>query len=254
MNQLAGAEGAGDATGADVETQRANVAGGYLARLGLFAAVGIGFGLYCMYDGAITYPAQRERALVYQELASEENNRLDEWDAIAEKNGWPTENPGDPKTEADFKMQFFMAAITGPPGFLCLLFLLHTRGRWIEADDQGLRTSWGAHCRFDEIVTLNKKLWKNKGIAKVYYKQDLIEGKIVLDDCKYDRYVTEWMLQLVESKINVEQIVGGPPQPTGEEATGEEAVDNETMDDNPADADGQMESEEQKTSQDESEA
>lgn len=50
------------------EPLRANIARGYLFRLAMVAFFGGGLGFWCIYDGLVTYPAQRERALAYRQL------------------------------------------------------------------------------------------------------------------------------------------------------------------------------------------
>ena len=40
------------------------------------------------------------------------------------------------------------------------------RGRWIESSDSGLTSSWGQSVDFDKIKSLDKRKWRNKGIAR----------------------------------------------------------------------------------------
>ena len=172
--------------------------------------------LWFVYDGAVTYPRQRERALAYQEL--KENDKLDQWEGIATKRGWPLEDPGEAKDKIDFYTQFILSAVVAPPGLLFLFFFLRSRGRWIELNDTGLRTSWGRQLEFGQIVTLDKKKWRSKGIAKITYQQNGRKRKLVLDDWKYDADVTKEILLEVELQIDIDQIVGGAPEPIPQEA------------------------------------
>ena len=71
----------------------------------------------------------------------------------------------------------------------------------MELTENGIRTSWGQQLEFDQITALNKRLWKDKGIAKIEYESNGRKKKMVLDDCKYDRAPTETMLRMVESRI-----------------------------------------------------
>jgi hypothetical protein len=50
------------------ESIRANISRGYLFRLGMVSLFSIGLAFWCVYDGLLTYPAQRERALKYREV------------------------------------------------------------------------------------------------------------------------------------------------------------------------------------------
>ena len=194
--------------------QRAIIRGSYVARLALVGTACVGFTMWCLFDGLVAYPQQRERALIYQDLKTGDKAEWrQEWNDIAEKEGWSNINPGEPKKEADFTVQFIMASAAGSLALVFLTLALMNRGRWIEFDDTEISTSWGYRCPFDSIFELDKKKWRTKGIAVVRYEQDGRKRRIVLDDCKYDIEGTETLLREVESRLRDDQIVGGPPEP-----------------------------------------
>ncbi len=190
---------------------RANISPGFLWRLALVALFCLFMAGWFLFDGLWTYPRQRERALEYERLEAEE--RLDEWEGIAQQRGWPTDNPGEPKTEADIVTQLVFVGLLTPPGLFFLFRYLRARKRWVESTDTGLRTSWGQQLDFDQITTLNKRQWDKKGIAKVAYQQDGRTRRLVLDDWKFEADPTTAILREVESRIDAEQIVGGEPEP-----------------------------------------
>ena len=192
-------------------TIRADTNPRFFLRFALIAVVCIGFAFWSLYDGYIAYPNQRIRALRYLEL--EEADQLDQWETIAKENGWPLENPGEPKEDYHIGSQYFMAGVCGPVGLFFLYLYLRSRGRWIEANEAGLRSSWGQELEFDQILTLNKKQWKNKGIAKIAFQAGRRKKRLILDDCKYNRELIETILRLVESKIESDQIINGTPEP-----------------------------------------
>jgi hypothetical protein len=171
----------------------------------------IGISLWFLFDGLVTYPNQRMRALEYQKLNEEE--RLDEWPELARERGWPTEDPGEPKEEADIYVQRVIAALACIPGVLYAIFYFRARGRWIEVTETGLRSSWRQEFGFDQIVSLDKKLWRSKGIARVNYQQEGRKRRLTLDDWKYDAEPTRSILRTVESHIDPGQIVNGLPEP-----------------------------------------
>ena len=188
----------------------------YLWWLGLIAVFCLGFALWFLYDGTITYPRQRERVQEFQKLDKQGRSR--EWKEIATQRGWSPEYPEDePKTQAEIYSQLVLGAVVGSPGLLCLLFLIRARGRWIELNETGLRTSWGRQLGFGQITTLDKKKWKSKGIAKITYQQNGRKRRLVLDDWKYDDVSTGAILREIESRIDRSQIVGGAPEPPVEE-------------------------------------
>ncbi len=193
----------------------ARIHASYLGRLKLMALGCIGMALWFAYDGTFTYPRQRERALEYERLKDEA--RLGDWSEVAAERGWSDEFPGAPKEVTDIQLQLVLAAVVAVPGVLCIIVLLVVRKRWIEMDENGLSTSWGKQLEFDQITLLNKKQWKKKGIAKVRHEQDGKQRQLVLDDWKYDTEPTVEMLREIESHIELEQIVGGLPEPAAPE-------------------------------------
>ncbi|NOZ38642.1 MAG: hypothetical protein GXP24_00265 [Planctomycetes bacterium] len=197
----------------------------YLMRMGLVGLFCIGMALYCFYDGKVAYPAQRERALAYEEF-EEQNPELgqkdlfDEWKKFAAEKGWEPGIAGkeitpygEPKKEFQFNQQLIMGGFIGLIGLFFFSKFLLNRGRWIEADDDGLRSSEKRELKFDQVTALNKKQWQNKGIAKVLYEVDGRKDKIVLDDCNYQRDTTNAILRHVEAAIGHDKIINGKPEP-----------------------------------------
>ncbi len=219
---------------------RAKISLGFVGRLGLVALFCFGMAGWFLFDGTITYPRQRERALAYEHLKQEE--RLDQWEELAEERGWSTEPPGEPKTEAEIWTQLILAGVLVPPALFFLVRLFVVRKRWVEADETGLRASWGEQLQYDQIVRLDKKKWAKKGIAKVIYEAGGRRRSFILDDWKYEPDPTEEILCEVESRIDPEQIVGGPPEPPPEEEDiEEEGIEEESIEeefDEESDKDG----------------
>ena len=204
---------------------RTNIARGYLVRLGLVAVFTVGFALWFLYDGVVAWPNQRERGLKFQELVDQgltEQEVYDQWEVISSERGWPRENSGKPKTEHAIYGQYILAGAVAPIGLIFLYLVLSNKGRWIEATEEGLQTSWKQSLGYDQILTLDKKQWKKKGIAKIRYEDDNRNRKLVLDDCKYDFKPTAEILRLVESRIDVDQIINGPPESIEGEETEED--------------------------------
>jgi hypothetical protein len=192
----------------------------YLVRLALLTFMCNGAAIWFIYDGAVKYPNQRVRALKYIEFKDKFTDEVElkkEWKAFAAEQGWPTDNPGKPKDQIDFYVQFGMAAAAAPVGLLFLVLIIRAFGRWIEVYETGIRTSWGRELKFEQIVSLDKNKWKSKGIAKVIYEDNGRTSRVVLDDFKYEVKPTEEILKEVESRIDPEIIVGGPPESFKEE-------------------------------------
>jgi len=203
-------------------TIRAEIDMRFYMRFLLIGAAALGFAGWSAYDGAVTYPAQRIRALEYDRLHQE--HRTSEWPQLAEEKGWPTAPPGEPKTEADFNVQFIMAAACTLIGLWLLLVVWLARGRWIEADSSGISSSWGQSLQFDQVQALNKKQWRDKGIAKVKYTLGQRNKRFVLDAFKFDRNNTDTILRRLEERIGADKIVGGRPEPPPQTADYNEAA------------------------------
>ena len=114
-------------------------------------------------------------------------------------------------------MQFAMAGAVAPFGLVFLFILIRSLGKWIEIDEHGLRSSSGEEILFDQIVSLDKKKWKAKGIAYVTYEKDGKRRRFVLDDCKYEFETTESILRRLEEHIDHDLIVGRPQPPLEDE-------------------------------------
>ncbi len=203
----------------------------YYRRFLLMGLGALGFALYCLYDGAIGYPSQRERGLAYEQLDEEQHKKggdslsfQREWKALATERGWPETYPGEPKSDIDIRMQYAMAALTGALGLWLLFGVWRTRGQWIESTASGITTSWGQSFNFDQVTSVDKFRWGKKGIAKIFYQDGDRKKKFVLDDFKFERRSADQMLYELEGQIDPELITGGPPEPPpGEE--GEDTTD-----------------------------
>jgi hypothetical protein len=190
---------------------RTNISGKHLIRLTVVGLFCLGFGLWALYDGKVTYPNQRKRALAFQE--HEEQGRLEEWTQYTAERGWEPYDPGEPKTESEITVQFVMFVVAGGAGLLVLIHVLRCRGRWIEMDETGLRTSRGQTVAFGQITEIDKKKWDKKGIAKLQYQENGRDSVLTLDDFIYERPTTDDMLRQVEEHVGHDKIVNGKPEP-----------------------------------------
>ncbi len=195
---------------------RADVNMGFYIRFLLIGLFGFGFGLWSLHDAAIKYPAQRVRAHKYEELKEQENFET-EWIDYARSKNWSLQDPGEPKSDIDIVFNYVMAAICTPLGIWFLVGVLRARGRWIEGDDSGVHASWGPEFTYDTVIRLEKRKWKGKGIAKVFFESGGGTRQFVIDDFKFKRQPTDAILRQLESKIELDLITGGPPEPPPEE-------------------------------------
>ncbi|MCA9246899.1 MAG: hypothetical protein KDA42_07275 [Planctomycetales bacterium] len=211
-------------------TVKTVISPGFLWRLLLVAVACLGMTLWCIYDAQVTYPNQMIRAAAYNQLreATREefakttdlerdptwkNELAKRWRDLAHQRSWPGEVPGKPHDENDILVQYGMAGVVAPIGFIFLFRYLRARKRWIEADKKGLKGSWGQSVAFDEIQVIDKKKWNNKGIAYLRYEQDGRKRTFILDDFKFEARSTEKILRIVEKRVGFDKITNGQPLP-----------------------------------------
>ena len=78
---------------------RADSNNGFLQRFLLIAIVCLGFGLYCLYDGFVAYPAELIRSTAFYDLEKRGEGESDgisfasQWEALAAENGWSIDKP-----------------------------------------------------------------------------------------------------------------------------------------------------------------
>lgn len=209
--------------------------------LGLAA---LGFSGYCAYDWLVGYPQKMVRGQglisVAEEVLTQEeldelakgqhgpsdyyghlveelkvNTELEEaWKEKAAGEGWPKNPPSLYVTQPKVDMQLTQMILAAVIGLFLLSIPLRTRGRWFELNEQGISSRWGESFSLDQITEINKKKWRDKGIAHLAYKD--AKGRkrsFVVDDYKYHRKTTDRILWYIENQVGFDKIVGGKPGP-----------------------------------------
>lgn len=197
-----------------------------------FLYMGIGailFSLWSLYDGVIGYPHEQLRAVTWEKEFSDQPT--EKWIAYAEEQGWSTSLPSESKSEDDYNssiaLQYSFFVVTGLLGIWLISIPLRARGRWIESTDTGITSSWGQTLNYSDVVNLDKRQWKKKGIARVAYIDSGKKRKFVIDDYKFDRYPTDAILYELEQNIDPEMITGGLPDPPPGQTASVEAAEND---------------------------
>jgi hypothetical protein len=198
----------------------------YSRKFLIMGLIALGFAVWCLKDGIYGYPAAREQKFGefkadFKDLFADEHQRslnFDQFDVVAneeQRKKWDRyaeerEIPTKPK----IVMQFIMAAGSTLAGLILLSIPLRARGKWLEINDEGVVSSWGTGFYFDQVERLNKRRWKNKGIAKVTYRDPNNRKRVfVVDDYKFDRWRTDAILYLLEGRIDHGLIANGSPEP-----------------------------------------
>lgn len=203
----------------------------------------IAFMFYCLYDGYINYPAQMVRGKALVTLAQENlpndkwedvrrahgpddayqiikkqipdyPNLKEAWETKAAAEGWPKIPPKKLRTDGDILGQYVMAAIALAGGIWFITTVLRTNGRWFELNENGITSRWGESFSLDQVTAIDKKQWRDKGIARVRYKTPSGRQKtFVVDNYKYHKKTTDEILRQIEIGAGYDKIVNGKPEP-----------------------------------------
>lgn len=203
----------------------------------------IAFMFYCLYDGYINYPAQKERGealiAVAEEVLSDEKKReisqaghgphdayllikkqmpdypelKEAWESKASAEGWPKIPPKKLRTDGDILGQYVMAAIALLGGIWFLTTVVRTSGRWFELNENGITSRWGESFSLDQVTAIDKKQWRDKGIARVRYKTPRGRQRtFVVDNYKYHKKTTDEIMRQIELGAGYDKIVNGRPE------------------------------------------
>jgi hypothetical protein len=190
----------------------------YYRRFVIIGLAALAGALWFFYDGAIKWPQQRDRILAHEKLAEELKGEdplvfQERWQAITKEKGWPISvPPGEAKTDTEITAQYFFGAGFAAIGLWLLWGVWRARGQWIEQTESGLTSSWGQKLDYDQVLAVDKRKWRNKGIAKIRYQDGPRKRRFVLDNFKFDRDTTDRILYDLESRIGHDKIMGGPPE------------------------------------------
>ncbi len=182
---------------------RANISKGYIWRPGLIGVFALAFSGWFLYDGTVKYPLQQQQYQEYTRINQEHTNPNEAgraWEAFAAEKGWPTTKP-DEKKDKDIFTQKLLAGITCPIGLYFMATFLMGMGRWVEADENGLRAKNGKETDFASITSIDKSRWDSKGIAIVHYQHDGQAGRITLDDWKFEREPTRQIYDAIVQRM-----------------------------------------------------
>ncbi len=184
---------------------RAKISKGYIWRPGVIGAMALLFSGWFLYDGTVAYPLQQKMWSDYNQIMQDNpgdpNVPARLWAEHAAAKGWPTGTPKKKVEDKDILTQKVIAGITGPVGIYFLATFFLTLGRWVEADEQAVRTSSGQQADYESIASIDKSRWQRKGIAVVHYDSHGRSGRIVLDDWKFDREPTKRILEAIEERM-----------------------------------------------------
>ena len=185
----------------------------YLGKFLLIGLFALPFGLYHLFDAAVTFPAEMPIAQAYENVSQTGLTDADvqsAWRAKAAENGWPEEEPEHPVSELEYfiRYNYFMGAIFTTLGSVCLAWALMNLGSKVESDDDSVFNG-KQRVRFEQIHEIDKARWEKKGIAKLLYTDNGNDKVFVVDDLKHDREITDQIMALVEQRVGEDKITNG---------------------------------------------
>lgn len=204
----------------------------------------LGFMVYSFYDALYNYPLQKARsegllAVAEETVPADEireltagahgmgevytriKKRLPDfpefqaaWEEKASAEGWPKEPFEKLRKDGDILFSHVCGYLTGIAGVWFLLTVYRTNGRWFELNENGINSRWGESFALDQITEVDKKQWRDKGIARLRYKGKGGRRKtFVVDDYKYHKKTTDRILWRIENEVGFDKLVNGKPGP-----------------------------------------
>ncbi len=181
----------------------------------LIGLIALAVGLYHFIDPIFVYPGMRPSSEAYAtlqtQLKGDDGALQRQWAAMTEANGWsegiPKYKPQELATNTVYSY-FIGVLFTFIAGLPCLWTFVRCLGQWIEIDGDGLTNAKGQNVSFDQIEKIDKTKWEKKGIVKLVYSDGGSEKSFVIDDLKFDREISDRILELVEEKVGVDKIEG----------------------------------------------
>ena len=151
------------------------------------------------FDGLYTWPFSNVRWEAHQKL--EQENRLDDWLALAKSKNWSPTPPHKFYNAAAVRQQYYFGAAMLVLGFGMLAYWSNQKSRTMKTDDEAVYTPSGVRVPFSAIVALDKKKWESKGLATVQYRIDGRAGQFVLDDYKFNADATRRILAEIDDAL-----------------------------------------------------
>ena len=212
-----------------VETR---LTGTWRNRMLFIAVMIIGFGAWFFYDGLVGWPAEQERYLVYDEIATRmieagEAGGRDSlevkraWKAEAEARGWNGDKTPKERTEEKIAAQLFpWGSITAGVGLVFLGWILWNQTLNVRSDDQFVYGTNKKGVPWEAFTGMDRSKWEKKGIAVALYQEDGKEKRLVLDDYKFAG--AEAIILEIERRLGIEYV-----PPAIDDASAEETAEAE---------------------------
>jgi hypothetical protein len=146
-----------------------------------FSVIPLLMGAWFYYDYKVGYP---EKLAIYQEKkAYDKNGKTAEWVTYSAERGWPKEP--DEMDDRKVNEQLYWALGVGLLGVVSTVYHLLSYPRKLRGDANSFTPPWGPQIPFADVVKIDRRPWKLKGLAKVYYQKNGAIKKASIDDLRF---------------------------------------------------------------------
>lgn len=173
----------------------ARISNEWRRRMILMALMINGSGLWFLYDGCLAWPSEAKR---YEKLVEitvghvPEGKKLDDkdpaiiraWEQYASQNDLPAKVPKN-RTEGDISAQRIIGGILLFAGVAFVGWVLLQHRKSVRADGDIITGADGEQVHLDSVVDMDRRKWRNKGIAYAIYEKDGKRLRLCLDDHKF---------------------------------------------------------------------
>jgi hypothetical protein len=146
-----------------------------------FSVIPLLMGAWFYYDYKVGYP---EKLAIYQEKqAYDKKGNTAEWVTYSAERGWPKEPEEMDQRKVD--EQLYWALGVGLLGVVSSAYHFLSYPRKLRCDASSFTPPWGPQIPFADVIKIDRRPWKLKGLAKVYYQKAGATKKTSLDDLRF---------------------------------------------------------------------
>ena len=167
---------------------------------GLIPIFLIGFGAWFLWDGLVGWTRSNERWDLHEQLKARGGAWEQEWRKLCSSRGWKTEPPHRRYERGDIIGQLVLAGLLGASGVFALVYWLRVKKSTLRSEADAVFTPSGRRVPYDAITEVDRRKWKSKGLATVFYKLEGSKGRFVLDDAKYEPHALDTILDDIVQK------------------------------------------------------
>jgi len=162
-----------------------------------------------------------EKAAIYSQYqaTTAQPGGEDKWLKLSAEKGWDRV-PDEINQHKIDEQKNFAVGLAVLAGVVLAVFLFN-RGKTLHADDDSFRTPGGERVLFRSAYKIDKRKWRHKGLAVVYYRDESgAEKKAIIDDLKYggadqvlERLLSQFEGEIVDLEAVPAEVPAAPSPP-----------------------------------------